>query len=238
MRRALDEYLVTGIKTTVPFFRWLLAQPEFVDGRFHTTYLDEVLAARAGRSFVEPDGDAEDIAAIGAALQSVLSSGAPAIVRSRAGPSRRPPSDGRRGRAPTRSDGKWTVVSFRNLRYAGRAHVHYEIEVEGRLRRVVVHRVGDGFAVEVDGRLWHVDAARVDSHTLSLIVGTVPPNGDTGEPRTSSGSRPGRWRLVCPGSGGRSHEVTVSSGRRGRLVVRVGATAFSVTLNGRRRQQR
>src|SRR5882762_2408330 len=40
MRRALGEYLVTGIKTTVPFFVWLLAQAEFVDGRFHTTYLD------------------------------------------------------------------------------------------------------------------------------------------------------------------------------------------------------
>jgi len=76
MRRALDEYVITGIKTTLPFFRWLLAQPEFVDGRFHTTYLDELLAARAGRSFVEPDGDAEDIAVIGAVLQSTLSPGA------------------------------------------------------------------------------------------------------------------------------------------------------------------
>ena len=30
------------------------AQPEFVAGRFHTTYLDEVLKARNGRPFVEP----------------------------------------------------------------------------------------------------------------------------------------------------------------------------------------
>jgi len=42
MRRALEEYLVTGIKTTLPFFRWLLAQPEFAEGRFHTAYLDGV----------------------------------------------------------------------------------------------------------------------------------------------------------------------------------------------------
>ncbi len=77
MRRALDEYQVTGIKTTVPFFRWLLAQPEFLEGRFHTTYLDDVLAARAGRSFVEPDRDAEDIAVIGAALHAALPSGTP-----------------------------------------------------------------------------------------------------------------------------------------------------------------
>ena len=54
MRRALGEYLVAGIKTTLPFFTWLLAQPEFLDGRFHTTYLDEVLKARNGLPFVEP----------------------------------------------------------------------------------------------------------------------------------------------------------------------------------------
>jgi acetyl-CoA carboxylase biotin carboxylase subunit len=79
MRRALDEYLIAGIKTTVPFFRWLLAQPEFAAGRFHTTYLDEVLEARDGRPFVEPDRDALDIAAIGAAVQSVLSLGSPTM---------------------------------------------------------------------------------------------------------------------------------------------------------------
>ena len=73
MRRALDEYLVAGIKTTVPFFTWLLAQPEFVDGRFHTTYLDEILASRNGRPFVEPSEDIEEIAAIAAAIHTVLS---------------------------------------------------------------------------------------------------------------------------------------------------------------------
>ena len=73
MRRALGEYLIAGIKTTLPFFTWLLAQPEFVDGRFHTTYLDEVLQARNGVPFVEPAPDVEEIAAIGAALQAMLS---------------------------------------------------------------------------------------------------------------------------------------------------------------------
>ena len=72
MRRALDEYLVTGIKTTVPFFQWLLAQPEFVGGRFHTTYLDDVLRARNGRPFVEPSPRVEEIAAIAAALQMTI----------------------------------------------------------------------------------------------------------------------------------------------------------------------
>ena len=72
MRRALAEYLVTGIKTTVPFFRWLLAQPAFVSGGFHTTYLDEELRSRNGRPFVEPTAADEELAAIAAALDAAL----------------------------------------------------------------------------------------------------------------------------------------------------------------------
>jgi acetyl-CoA carboxylase biotin carboxylase subunit len=72
MRRALGEYRVAGIKTTLPFFRWLLAQPEFLEGRFHTTYLDEVLRARSGVPFTEVSAEDEEIAAVGAALQAML----------------------------------------------------------------------------------------------------------------------------------------------------------------------
>src|SRR5262249_53744239 len=70
MRRALAEYVVTGIRTTVPFFAWLLEQPEFVDARFHTTYLDELLAARGGRPFVEPAPESIAIAAVAAAIHA------------------------------------------------------------------------------------------------------------------------------------------------------------------------
>ncbi len=50
--------------------------------------------------------------------------------------------------------------------------MRYEIGVNGRTREVVVTRLpgGEGFAVSVDGRTWHVDAARVDAQTLSLLV--------------------------------------------------------------------
>lgn len=73
MRRALGEYVVAGIKTTLPFFSWLLVQREFVDGAFHTAYLDEVLAARNGQPFVEATPEAEETAVIAAALQTALS---------------------------------------------------------------------------------------------------------------------------------------------------------------------
>jgi acetyl-CoA carboxylase biotin carboxylase subunit len=75
MRRALSEYRVAGIKTTVPFFVWLFAQPAFLEGAFHTSYLDEVLKSRNGRPFDEPSADAEEAAAIAAALQAVLAPG-------------------------------------------------------------------------------------------------------------------------------------------------------------------
>jgi len=83
MRRALGEYLVTGIKTTVPFFAWLLAQPEFASGAFHTAYLDEILRTRNGRPFSEPTPRLEDIAAIAAAVEMAL---APSSVAAKSEP--------------------------------------------------------------------------------------------------------------------------------------------------------
>jgi acetyl-CoA carboxylase, biotin carboxylase subunit len=89
MRRALDEYLVAGIKTTLPFFRWWLVQPDFIEGRFHTTSLDDVLAARNGRSFVEPAPEVAEVAAIAAAVQIAWSR---SPVQSAAGPLARDPA--------------------------------------------------------------------------------------------------------------------------------------------------
>ena len=76
MRRALGEYVIAGIKTTLPFFAWLLDQREFAAGRFHTTFLDELLASRNGRPFVEPPPALEEVAVMAAALQAMLPPGA------------------------------------------------------------------------------------------------------------------------------------------------------------------
>ena len=83
MRRALAEYLVAGIKTTVPFFVWLFEQPDFLEGRFHTTYLDEILKLRNGRPFVEATSEAEEIAAVAAAVQAAMSPGTLAVTAGR-----------------------------------------------------------------------------------------------------------------------------------------------------------
>ncbi len=85
--------------------------------------------------------------------------------------------------------------------------MQYEVEIRGRRRQVVVTRSGDGFAVSVDGRTRQVDAARIDTHTLSLVVDSM-------------------W----------SNEVSVAADPvSGQLDVHVGSTPIAVTLNGRRR---
>jgi acetyl-CoA carboxylase biotin carboxylase subunit len=68
MRRALGEYEVRGIKTTIPFFTWLLETDDFLAARFDTTTLDRELAPRAGRPFVDVPPAAEDVAIVAVAL--------------------------------------------------------------------------------------------------------------------------------------------------------------------------
>ena len=88
--------------------------------------------------------------------------------------------------------------------------MRYEIEVGGRTRHVAVERAGDGFAVELDGRTWRIDASRVDAHTLSLILDN--------ELDDRAGS-----------------EVTVVPGpSAGQFTIQVGAVPIAVTVNGRR----
>jgi biotin carboxyl carrier protein len=90
--------------------------------------------------------------------------------------------------------------------------MEYEVEIEKRLRKVIVMRTGDGLAVEVDGHTWHVDAARIDAHRMSLLVGS--------------------------GALTVSREVAFSSvPASAGLVVQVGTTPFTVVVNARRRRR-
>ena len=67
MRRALDEYFIAGIKTTIPFFKRLLENREFLAGELDTGLLDRLQAA-APTSDPGRAADLADIALIGAAL--------------------------------------------------------------------------------------------------------------------------------------------------------------------------
>ena len=92
--------------------------------------------------------------------------------------------------------------------------MQYEIDVQGRVRQVTVHRTGNTFEVTVDGRSWRVDAAQVDTTTMSLLFA---PEGD-------------RDNL--------SYDVGFATDpATGLLWVRVGTTHIPVALNGRRRRR-
>ena len=40
MACALDEYIIEGIKTTIPFHQRLMANKDFCDGNFDTNFLE------------------------------------------------------------------------------------------------------------------------------------------------------------------------------------------------------
>jgi len=40
MRRALEEYVLRGLKTTIPFMERIMQEPDFLAGKFDTSYLD------------------------------------------------------------------------------------------------------------------------------------------------------------------------------------------------------
>jgi len=68
MRRALLEYEVRGIRTSLPFFQWMLRQPAFLAGEFHTEFLDELLQRRGVEGFSAIDPSLEEVAAIAACI--------------------------------------------------------------------------------------------------------------------------------------------------------------------------
>ena len=76
LRRALDEYAVGGIKTTLPFFRQLVRDPEFIAGRLDTGFIarffERRAAAGAGAGEEEAEPEQRDMALIAAALDYAL----------------------------------------------------------------------------------------------------------------------------------------------------------------------
>ena len=120
--------------------------------------------------------------------------------------------------------------------------MHHEVEINGRIRQVDVHRADQGFVVVVDGRAWQVLAAQVDLHTLSLLIG----DADDGEVRLKPDTATERKTDVVSAFRRTvlSYEVTLAPDpASAQLVVNVAGPAVSgarsttrvlVTLNARR----
>ena len=59
MRRALREFVVKGIKTSIPFHELVMKHPKFVEGHYDTSFIDQHLG---GSLVTEPDPEAERVA--------------------------------------------------------------------------------------------------------------------------------------------------------------------------------
>jgi acetyl-CoA carboxylase biotin carboxylase subunit len=65
MDRALQEFTIKGIKTTIPFHRWLVNNPRFIQGDFDTTFVDQEYLRK------KPHQDGfQEIACIAAAIRT------------------------------------------------------------------------------------------------------------------------------------------------------------------------
>lgn len=83
--------------------------------------------------------------------------------------------------------------------------MQYEVEINGRVRQVQVHRAGAHFEVDLDGVKRTFDVVSVDAHTLSLL------------------------------NGASSHDIRLAADPAGQLTVTVDGMPVTVALNGRRR---
>jgi acetyl-CoA carboxylase, biotin carboxylase subunit len=55
MRRALDEFLVEGIKTTIPFHKKVLQHTDFVQGTFNTSFVEKITSGNAADREAVPE---------------------------------------------------------------------------------------------------------------------------------------------------------------------------------------
>jgi acetyl-CoA carboxylase biotin carboxylase subunit len=67
MERALAEYYIRGIKTSIPFHVLVMGHPKFVEGDYDTTFIDRVLGK------IEYKKNNYEVAAISSVVSKILS---------------------------------------------------------------------------------------------------------------------------------------------------------------------
>ncbi len=72
MRRALSEYEVRGIKTTIPFFQWMLTNPDFAGGPVRHHLPRRRARAAPRRPFVEAPDRGRGLAVLATAIRAFL----------------------------------------------------------------------------------------------------------------------------------------------------------------------
>ena len=67
LRRALEEFVVKGIKTSIPFHLRVLRHPTFLEGKYDTGFIEQHMDGGKG-GLSEPDGEERRVAVIMAAI--------------------------------------------------------------------------------------------------------------------------------------------------------------------------
>ena len=174
MRRALAEYHVRGIKTTIPFFRWILDDEDFVAGRFDTSFIDDKLAGATAIRCVRPTRNTKSLRRSRRHL--------PQIART-------PFATAGAGRVEPLAFERTTRTAF-----SDNTTVKFEPEVGDRLRTVEIRRRADGLSTSSStgapvsstsaqwarrvGRCWCATASTV-SRAVSKRP-CLPRRGDSG----------------------------------------------------------
>jgi len=67
MERSLDEFIIRGVKTTIPFLKNIMKDPDFIDGNFDTGYIQRKPRLMEYREYGEPSDVVAAVAAVIAA---------------------------------------------------------------------------------------------------------------------------------------------------------------------------
>lgn len=54
MARAIDEFMIDGVKTTIPFHKKLLNNPQFIEGQYSTSFVEEMNSSNLLKEVVQP----------------------------------------------------------------------------------------------------------------------------------------------------------------------------------------
>ncbi len=150
MRRAVAEYTVLGIRTTLPFFDRVLRHPDFVAGDFDTGFVGRFMAEPAPRR-----------------RTSVVGGRGGGGRGARPARARRPPASSRR--AGRRRDSAWRARAWRDL--GGRDG---DLRRDRRRPRACASRCARGRTAAtpcaLDGREVEVDVRDAGPHAMSLLV--------------------------------------------------------------------
>jgi len=175
---ALDDYVIGGVTTNIPFLRWLVNDDAFARGETTTAFIDERFRPE---SLVVSKDDALAMLAAAGALQSLGDTMAPEVWQ-RTGPWRHSAQtrivtfSGREGEpvAVRRSpDGRWLCTADGREATVEVGGAFSTLEVDGKRSRFVAWRSRKGIAVSLAGAIYEFiplpapstdDASRLHRH--------------------------------------------------------------------------